>query len=432
MVHPPGFEDELTLDDAGTLMRRALNCVDPRLVDHGLRVATVLDAMLEADGRLSEVCRRAAYFLALVHDIGAYRTEEIDRLVEFETANVWEHSFYGFLFFKELSPLAPYAEVVLYHHMPNDAFTDQKPLVRFLSQVLQVADRVDIVLLDNEQATLETILRRFDEARPGHYDPAVVALFAEAQRRFDVLGQLKAGVEEPNPLHLVDDPRGTGSVATFLDMLVHIIDFRSHHTVTHTVTTAWVAYELARRHLVDEREAARVYCGALLHDVGKIGVPLSILEKPGKLDADEMAIMRTHVTLTEDILRGRIANDLLRDAVRHHEKLDGSGYPRGLTADELLPAERIVAVADIVSALVGTRSYKEAFPKEKVLELLGDQVERGLIDAEIVGTMVRDYDDIMASVRRASLPVAEVYRRVQEEYLWLVEQLDEEMRLRAV
>lgn len=430
MVHPSGFDDDLSLYQAGELMRRALNCVDKRLVNHGLRVATVVDAMLEAEGTLSPVCRRAAYFLALMHDIGAYRTEEIDRLVEFETEDVWEHSFYGFLFFKELTPLTPYAEVVLYHHMPNDAFTDQEPFICFLSQVLQVADRVDVLLLDDAEASLDAILRKFREARPGQFSPEAVALFEQAQKRFDVLSQLRAGVERPNPLHLVDDPTGTGSPVTFLDMLVHVIDFRSRHTVTHTVTTAWVAYELARRLLDDEAEAARVYCGALLHDVGKVGVPLSILEKPGKLDADEMTVMRRHVELTEDILRGLVADDVMRIAVRHHEKLDGSGYPRGLSADDLTLAERIVSVADIVSALVGTRSYKEAFPKEKVLALLGDQADRGLVDAEVVAAVTRNYDDIMRSVEHASKPVAQVYRRVQDEYAWLVEQLNEEMRAR--
>ena len=148
LAHPCGFDQGLTLDDAVTMIRRALNCVDPRLVDHGLRVAAILDAMLQIDASLSAAERRAVYFLAMLHDIGAYRTEEIDRLVAFETDDVWEHSFYGYLFFKELSPLAPYAEVVLYHHMPDRYFTEQDDArVRFLSQALQVADRVDVLLL---------------------------------------------------------------------------------------------------------------------------------------------------------------------------------------------------------------------------------------------------------------------------------------------
>ena len=124
------------------MVQRALNCVDPRLVDHGLRVAAVLDAMLEAKGVTDPTQRRAAYLVALLHDVGAYRTEEIDRMVAFETESVWEHSFYGYLFFKELTPLGAYADVILYHHLPYDRFTDQDPYVKFLAGAVHVADRV--------------------------------------------------------------------------------------------------------------------------------------------------------------------------------------------------------------------------------------------------------------------------------------------------
>lgn len=421
--HPEGFDDNLTIGAVSIMVQRALNCVDPRLVDHGLRVATLLDAMLEVNGMIDATQRRAAYFVALLHDVGAYRTEEIDRMVAFETERVWEHSFYGYLFFKELSPLDDYAEVVLFHHMPHDLFTDQDPYVKFLASALHVADRVDVLLMEHPQADAAEVERLLGTARPGSFSPEALALFGEAQRRFDVIARLRAGVEAPDPSHIVADPNGTGSATSYLDMLVHVIDFRSRHTVTHTVTTAWVAYELALRLMSDQSAAARVYASALVHDVGKIGIPLSILEKPGRLDDDEMAVMRTHVALTESILDGCVDGGMLQAAVRHHEKLDGSGYPRGLHADELSMPDRIIAVADIVSALVGTRSYKKAYPKEKVLELLAGQVAAGKVDGAVVEVMTCDYDAIMASVSAACLPVAAAYERVQDQYLWLLSEL---------
>ena len=154
-----------------------------------------------------------------------------------------------------------------------------------------------------------------------------------------------------------------------------------------------------------------------------IAKEIGILEKPGRLDAREMAVMRTHVTLTESILAGCVPLDIAAAAARHHEKLDGSGYPRGLEAADLQMADRIIAVADIVSALVGTRSYKEAFPKERVLEVLADQRDGGLIDDSCVAVMERHYDEVMAVVQRACLPVTALYERVQQEYRWLLEQL---------
>lgn len=420
--HPVRLSDYLGAAGATVMIQRALNCVDSRLVDHGLRVGAIMDAMLEAAG-WEPARRRDACLMALMHDIGAYRTEEIDRLVEFETGAVWEHSFYGYLFFKELSPLAGYAEVVLYHHMPDRLFTSQGPAVRFLAQVLQVADRVDMLLLEHPRAGADEVAHALESAPAGQFSREATALFQEAERSTGLLGRLHGGFDVEDALRKVSAAADPDDATAFLDMLVHVIDFRSRHTVTHTVTTAWTAYEIARRLMEDEAERGRVYCAALLHDVGKIGIPLGILEKPGRLDAREMAVMRTHVTLTESILAGCVPLDIAAAAARHHEKLDGSGYPRGLEAADLQMADRIIAVADIVSALVGTRSYKEAFPKERVLEVLADQRDGGLIDDSCVAVMERHYDEVMAVVQRACLPVTALYERVQQEYRWLLEQL---------
>lgn len=420
--HPVSFAGVLRSMDVADMARRALNYVDPRLVDHGLRVATLLDAMLEIDGSLNARERNALRNVALLHDVGAYRTEEIDRLVEFETGEVWEHSFYGYLFIKELSPFSEFAEVVLYHHMPNSLFTDQDEKTRFLAQCLQAADRVDVFLMGCPEASADVVARELAAREPDRFMPSVIKLFLEADRRFGLLDALREGrsvMPVAGTVAFEDD----ASAALFLDMLVHVIDFRSRHTVAHTVTTAWVAYELAIRMLSDEDDVRGVYVGALLHDLGKIGVPLDILEKPGRLDEFEMAVMRTHVVLSERIIDGCVDPDIANAAARHHEKLDGSGYPRGLRASQLAMADRIIAVADIVSALVGTRSYKGSYPKERVLRILAEQCEQGLVDASVVGVMTRDYDDILREAERACVPVESIYRRVMREYDWLLDEL---------
>ena len=420
--HPIRLSDYLGAAGATVMIQRALNCVDSRLVDHGLRVGAIMDAMLEAAG-WEPARRRDACLMALMHDIGAYRTEEIDRLVEFESCDVWEHSFYGYLFFKELSPLAGYAEVVLYHHMPDRLFTDQDPAVRFLAQVLQVADRVDMLLLERPWSNAEEVAHALGSAPAGQFSFEATALFQEAERRTGLLGQLRGGFDVGDALRKVSAAADSDAAAAFLDMLVHVIDFRSRHTVTHTVTTAWTAYEIARRLMADEAERGRVYCAALLHDVGKIGIPLGILEKPGRLDAREMAVMRTHVTLTESILAGCVPNDIAAAAARHHEKLDGSGYPRGLSAPDLSEPERIVAVADIVSALAGTRSYKEAYAGERVVSIVGGMASDGLIDRRTASTLIGDYDAIMREVDLVCAPIMSAYERMQEEYGTLIAKL---------
>lgn len=142
----------------------------------------------------------------------------------------------------------------------------------------------------------------------------------------------------------------------------------------------------------------------MLHDLGKIGIPSEILEFPGKLSPQAMNVMRTHVDLTEIILGDSVTRKVKDIALRHHEKLDGSGYPRGLKGCDLTIPQRIVAIADIVSALTGTRSYKDSFPKEKTSSILNDMAERGLIDSVIVERIVENYDVIMGAVREKATP----------------------------
>ena len=110
----------------------------------------------------------------------------------------------------------------------------------------------------------------------------------------------------------------------------------------------------------------------LLHDVGKLGVSNRILDKPGKLDAEEWVAMRRHPELSRLILDAVPAlADVAYLAATHHERLDGSGYPDGLTADELALPDRILQVADVAEALSAERPYRAALPVEEVLAIIG-------------------------------------------------------------
>ena len=115
--------------------------------------------------------------------------------------------------------------------------------------------------------------------------------------------------------------------------------------------------------------------GALLHDVGKLGVSNSVLDKPGKLDAGEWDAVKRHALYTEQIL-SRISafEELARVAGAHHERLDGGGYPRGLAAEAITLDTRIITVADIFDAISAERPYRGATPVERTLQIMGESV----------------------------------------------------------
>ena len=400
---------------------RTLNHVDERLVDHGIRVAYITLKMLEAEGCSDRKSIRDLCFLTMVHDVGAYKTEEINNMVQFETGNVWNHSIYGYLFLKYLSPFSELAPVILYHHTDCDKLAGIPGLQRDLlkwAQMVNLSDRVDVCIQTGEGVNIIEYLERFSDRK---FSSEVINLFKKAEKRDQILEKLGDSANQRKISKEVFEALGNPSfsrkeIETYLKMIVYAIDFRSPFTVIHTITTTSISQELARLMGMQEIEITQIYYGALLHDLGKIGIPVEILEFPGKLSPQAMKIMKTHVDITEEIMNGEMEPVIANIALRHHEKMDGSGYPRGLKGEVLTPSERIVAIADIVSALNGRRSYKDAFGKEKIVGILTEMKEDGLLCEKTVDVMIWHFDEIMVNVRNTCEPVLNVYDHINIEF----------------
>ena len=152
------------------------------------------------------------------------------------------------------------------------------------------------------------------------------------------------------------------------------LDLRDRETEGHTQRVTELAMRLSRAMGVSERQLEQIRRGALIHDIGKMGIPDSILLKPGPLTEDEWGIMRRHPTLAYDFLSS-IA--FLRQALdipyAHHEHWDGSGYPRMLKGDQIPLAARIFAVIDVYDALCSDRPYRPAWPETKAREYIREQ-----------------------------------------------------------
>ena len=159
-----------------------------------------------------------------------------------------------------------------------------------------------------------------------------------------------------------------------------------------------------------------LYYGALLHDVGKIAIPLSILEAPRRLTDAEMRIMRAHVQITEMILNGVIDDSVLQAAIRHHEKLDGTGYPRGMNDEDLTTVQKVIAVADILSALYGKRSYKEAFDPERIKNIMQSDADNGKICPVATKVVIDHFDEIIASYEKQREETLGIYETILEQY----------------
>ena len=175
-------------------------------------------------------------------------------------------------------------------------------------------------------------------------------------------------------------------------------EYRDNETGMHVIRMSHFAARLARQAGLGEAEANLLLQAAPMHDVGKIGIPDHILLKPGALDAGEWAIMQQHPQMGADII-GDDPSDVLRLAAEvalcHHEKWDGSGYPRGLRGEEIPRSARIVAIADVFDALSSARPYKTPWPLEKTLALIRDNAGSHF-DPQRVADFLAIMPDILA------------------------------------
>jgi putative two-component system response regulator len=174
------------------------------------------------------------------------------------------------------------------------------------------------------------------------------------------------------------------------------VESRDTGTGLHIDRMAAISQRLASAAGMPDAAAELLGHAAVLHDVGKVGIPDRILGKPGHFDDDERAVMQTHTTIGADILAGSSSALIQLAAViarSHHERWDGTGYPDGLRGEEIPLAARISAVSDVFDALLSPRPYKPAWPLDAVLAELRDQRGRqfdpALVDAflELVPTL---------------------------------------------
>ncbi|HEY8418698.1 MAG TPA: HD-GYP domain-containing protein, partial [Limnochordales bacterium] len=233
---------------------------------------------------------------------------------------------------------------------------------------------------------------------PGEDDVAVPELISEATRAAAVahLWHAFRVLEQGRRLDVV---RLQDAVDNIVDeilaepqVLKGLADLRSHdmYTFGHSVDVCALSVAIGRALNLPPEQLRVLGLGALLHDIGKIGVPAEILRKPGRLTAEEWRYIYEHPRLGFDILRRyhEVPVPAAHVAYQHHERLDGSGYPRGLAGDQVHPYGRIAAVADVFDAMCSLRTYRPGFPVHEVLAFLQDH-SGTLFDPDAVACLGR-------------------------------------------
>ena len=395
--------------NAAQIIERSMNHIDLRLMHHGKRVGFFVYRVLRNKG-YSDAQLRDFILLGILHDVGAFKTEELDKMVHFETNDVWGHSIYGYLFMKYFSPMRSLAPVLLYHHSDVAQSACLSPEAQKLALLIHLCDRADLFYLGPDG--YDDFCIYLSKKRGTRFTDEVVDLFIDAKiQKADVIA-MESDADFNRILY--ETPMSNDAALAFMRMVIYSIDFRSPQTMLHTFALRLVARKLAEIMGMDEESIVRIETAALLHDIGKMGTPLSILEGTHKLTNEEYAVMQQHVIMSEEILIGCINEDILQMAINHHERVDGTGYPKQIPMANRPAGERLMAVADVLSALLGSRSYKQSFPKERVLSIL-EKMRGNHLDATMVDLAIDHYDTLCEVMAQHTAPIEEMYNTIERE-----------------
>jgi putative nucleotidyltransferase with HDIG domain len=261
------------------------------------------------------------------------------------------------------------------------------------SRILAVAQHLDVFASEQGTGKAMDVLRE----RSGRwFDPELVRIAESLHASFRLWSAALSETPELETRRRVLElaPASVNKLeAADIDLICEafgdVVDAKSSFTYRHSMGVTNAAVDIARQMNLSPERVRLVHRAALLHDLGKLRVPNSILDKPGKLDANEWQIVQEHPRLTREILR-RISqfDELALIAGAHHEKLDGSGYPDRLLGSSLPLEARIIAVADVYGALTEDRPYRAGLPLEQVIEIMTKDIPHKL-DPECFEALMR-------------------------------------------
>jgi HD-GYP domain-containing protein (c-di-GMP phosphodiesterase class II) len=409
--------------DLAAPLAHTFDMMSEQLADHSLRVG-YLGLRLAQELGLPPAAQREVALAGVLHDIGAFSLGERLRILEFdegEGLSAGDHARAGALLLRTFTPFAAIADVVEFHHYPwaeGAGRTAGGRPVPEASHLLHLADRT-AVIVPHETTVLGRvpgICAAVAEGRGARFAPEHVdALQRLASRDYVWLDIATDAVEEG-----LRESLGTGALELDLEgllgfarLICRIIDFRSEFTATHSSGVAAVGRELAALAGFSANECSRIEIAACLHDLGKLAIPVEILEKPGRLDAEEWSVMRTHVYFTHRVL-GRIAplGEMAVWGALHQERLDGSGYPFHRGAEDIPLGARVMAVADVFTGLTEDRPYRAGMPESEVARVMRELADRRGLDARLVDLLTSHY----AAVDRRRIEAQDRARRDYQEY----------------
>ena len=392
----------IPLIDLVSCLSDAMDFIDPAIVNHHKQVAYI-SFCIGSEMGLSHAELRTVVLAGAIHDIGAFSLKERRNTFEFELLNGQQHAETGYSILKLFSPLVDVAEVVRYHHVPwkvRAGTCRNQGEIPVGSFILNLADRI-AVLIDKRNELLGQapgIIRKISEHSGSLFMPPLVDVFLSlAGKEYFWLDLINPPLKLVFTERIPDSSFGLGSESMlgFSRLFSRIIDFKSPFTATHSSGVAASAEFLAGLCNFSEGDCRLMRIAGNLHDLGKLAVPVEILDKPAYLQTHERNVIRHHAFYTYRLLQEIPALSTINEwAAFHHEHLDGTGYPFHRTEKDLPLGSQIMAVADVFTAVTENRPYRAGMPEDSALKVLNEMARDRALNTEIVSLLASRFHDI--------------------------------------
>jgi len=407
----------VNLDNLLLSLSEVVDLANPSIAQHQQRTAFIaLEIAKRAN--LAPKTIEDIFAAALLHDIGAITVEEKMAIHNFNIKDINVHTIRGQVLLEQIPWLKKLSKIVRNHHRSWCDWDEgiENPLV-LSSQILLLADYVERLVDRNRYILHQTqdIMDKIEKLADTVLNRQVITFFVE------VTGREEFWLDLASPrlysLLLNNGPFsevkiGIDEVLLLSNMFRDLIDFKSRFTATHTSGVSECAVMLSELFGLAEHDVKLMRIAGNFHDIGKLIIPNSILEKPDKLTVDEFQVMRCHTYYTYYTLNsiGGL-RQIAEWAAYHHEKLDGSGYPFHCTNEEISTGSRIMAVADIFTAISEDRPYRKGMDEDEIHRILQKQADNNVLDKRIVALLFDNYEVIYLKVKEKQAEAFDFYEK---------------------
>jgi HD-GYP domain-containing protein (c-di-GMP phosphodiesterase class II) len=395
--------------DIFSLLRDTLKLLDKRPIVHGGKVAYYVYKMMEHKGDMEKYELADLVFLATFHDIGAYKTDSIEQMLRYETKEFGPHSTYGQLLFENLTLLRAMSPLIKYHHTEYATLQKTETSKKELISSLQLAEMIDLFRGSlGEKFSLDV----FKSQLGSKFSPEAYEMFCKVHEQEDLFAKVDSGDYKKELGELMEFFILTNEEKEkWMEFLMFTLAFKSDSAVRSAAACVALCEKVGTLMRLDSANQDYLRYAAYLHDIGYLGFRKEWIEHPAKLNQAHKEKLAHHTLMMENLLKERMQREVIVIASTHHERADGTGYPRRLTESRMNAAQLVLQFADAVSPL-----FAQSVDRAALAGKVREHLKVGQCSEAVSRAFYDNIDDVASHVEIRASEILQGYETLNKKY----------------